>query len=79
MPHRDVARHRREGLLVENLADEAEILEYQDLRAVRDCDARGLLAPVLQRIQAVISEFRDILAGSPYTENPALFAGFVLV
>ena len=74
-----VPRHRGEGLLVEHLADQAEVLEDQHLRAVGDGDARSFLAAVLQRIKPVIGELRHILTRRPDTENPAFFAGFVLV
>ena len=43
----DVARHRGQGLLVEHLADQAEVLEDQHLRAVGDGDTGRLLASVL--------------------------------
>ena len=79
MPDGDVARHGGQGLLVEHLADQAEILEHQHLRAVGDRDTGGLLAAVLQRVQAVVGELGDILAGCPDSEYAALFAGLVLV
>ena len=74
----DVALHRGERLLVEHLADQAEILEHQHLRAVGDGDARGFLAAVLQRVQAVVGELRHLFARRPDAEYAALFSGFVL-
>ncbi|BBX21106.1 hypothetical protein MTER_05170 [Mycolicibacter terrae] len=78
MSDRHVTRHRRQRLLLEHLADQAEVLEHQYLGAVADRDAGGFLTAVLQRIQAEISEFRYFFAGGPYTEYAALFAGCVL-
>ena len=57
--------------------DQAEILEYQHLRAVSDGNSGGLLAAVLQRVQAVVREFGDFLAGSPDAEDATLFPRFV--
>ena len=79
MPDRDVAFHGRQRLLVEYLADQAEILEHQHLRSVCDGDAGGLLAAVLQRVEAVVGEFGDFFAGGPYAEYTAFFAGRILV
>ena len=79
VPDGDVALHGRQGLLVENLADQTEVFEHQHLRPVRHGDAGGLLAAVLQRVQPVIGEFGDFLAGRPYTEYTAFFAGRVFL
>ena len=78
MPDGDVALHGRQRLLVEDLADQAEILEHQHLRAVGDGDARGLLAAVLQGIEAVVGELRHFLAGRPDPEYAAFFFRLVL-
>lgn len=78
MPDGDMAGHGGEGLLVEHLAHQAEILEHQHLRAVGDGDARRLLATVLQRVQTVVGELGHILARSPHTEDTALLARLVL-
>ena len=72
MADRHVSAHRLEGLLVEDLAHQSEILVDEHLLAVRDGDAGGLLAAVLQRVQAVVGELGDVLAGSPDTEDAAL-------
>ena len=74
----DVALHRGERLLVEHLADQAEILEHQHLRAVGDGDARRLLPSVLQGIEAVVRELRHILAGCPDAEDATFFFGLVV-
>ena len=71
----DVALHRRQRLLVEHLADQAEILEDQHLGAVGDGDAGGFLPAVLQRVQAEVSEFGDLFTGGPDPEYATLFAG----
>ena len=77
MPDGDVALHRGQRLLIENLADQAEVLEHQHLRAVGDGDARRFLAAVLQRIQAVVGEFGHFFARRPDSEYATLFAWFV--
>ena len=77
MADRDVALHRAQRLLVEDLADQPEILEHQHLGAVGDGDACGFLAAVLQCVKAVVSELGDLFARRPYAENAALFSWFV--
>ncbi len=77
VPDGDVALHGRQCLLVENLADQTEVLEHQHLGSVRDGDAGRLLASVLQRIQPVVGELGDFFAGGPYAEYAAFFAGRV--
>ena len=64
-------------LLVEDLADQAEILEDQHLRAVGDGDACGFLAAVLQGVKAVVGELGDLFAGRPDAEYATFFSGFV--
>ncbi len=71
----DVARHGAQRLLVEHLADQAEVLEDQHLGSVGDGDACGFLAAMLQRVQAVIGEFGDVLARGPHPEYTAFFTG----
>ena len=72
----DMSRHRGESLLIAYLADQTEILEYQHLGTVGDRDTRRLLTAVLQRVQAVVGELGDFLAGSPDAEDAALFTRF---
>ncbi len=79
MPDGDVALHGRQRLLVEHLADQAQVLEDQHLGAVGDGDTGGFLAAVLQRVQAVVGEFGDFLARGPDPEYAAFFAGRVQV
>ena len=47
MPDGDVALHGGQRLLVEHLADQAEVLEHQHLRTVGDGDTCRFLAAVL--------------------------------
>ncbi len=77
MPDRDVALHRGQRLLIEDLADQPEVLEHQHLRAVCDRDTCGFLAAVLQGVQAVIGELGDLFAGRPHAEYAAFFSWFV--
>ena len=78
MPDGDVAGHGGQGLLVEHLGHQAEVFEHQNLRAVGDRDTRGLLAPVLQGVEAVVAELGDFLTGGPDAEDAALFPRGVL-
>ena len=75
MADRHVSGHRPQGLLVEHLADQAEILEHQYLGTVGDRDPGGLLAAVLQCVEAVVGELGDFLTGSPDAEDAAFFPG----
>ena len=74
----EVAAQRRQRLLVEDLADQAEVLEHDHAAAVGHGDAGRLLAAVLQRVEAVVGELRDVLAGRPDPEHAALLAGAVV-
>ena len=79
VPDGDVALHGGQRLLVEHLADQAEVLEDQHLGSIGDGDPRCLLAAVLQRVQAVVGEFGDFFARSPDPEYTTLFTGRVQV
>ncbi len=79
VPDGDVAFHRGQRLLVEDLTDQAEILEHQHLRPVRDGDAGGFLPAVLQRVEAVVRHLGDFFAGGPDPEYTTLFTGRILV
>ena len=70
-PIGDVPWQRVQGRLVEDLADQAHVLVDQDLLAVADGDAGGLLAAVLQGVEAEIGELGDLLAGGPDAEDAA--------
>ena len=60
-----------ERRLVEDLADQAEVLVDDERTAVADRDAGGLLAAVLQRVEAEVGELGDLLAGRPDAEDAA--------
>ena len=79
VPDGDVALHRGQRLLVEDLADQTEILEHQHLRSVGDGDARGLLAAMLQGVEAEVGQLGDLFPGGPDSEYTAFFAGRILV
>jgi hypothetical protein len=66
-----------EHLLVEDLRDEAELRVDEKILTVADGDPRGLLAAMLQRVEAEVGEAGDVFAGSVYAEDPALFAGMI--
>jgi len=74
---RDVTRHGTESLFVEHLTDQPEILEDQHLGTVGDRDPGGLLAAVLQGVQAVVGKFGDFLAGGPDAEDAAFFPRWI--
>ena len=71
MPDRDVALQGGESGLVEDLADQAEVLVDEHERAVADRDAGGFLAAVLQRVEAEVGELGDLLARRPDAEDAA--------
>ena len=73
----DVTRHGPEGLLVEHLTDQTEVLEDQNLRPVGYRDTGRLLATVLKGVEAVVGEFGDFLTGSPDAEYAAFFPRWV--
>ena len=75
VPDGDVAVHGRQRLLVEHLTDQAEVFEHQHLGSVGDGDTGGLLAAMLQRVQAVVGEFGDFFARGPDPEYATLFTG----
>ena len=70
MTHRDVAAERGQGGLVEYLGDQPHLLVHHDAAAVADRDARGLLPPVLQRVQAEVGELGHILVGAQTPNTP---------
>ncbi|GAB2583234.1 hypothetical protein GCM10027168_14980 [Streptomyces capparidis] len=67
-----------EGGLVEDLGDQAHVLEDQDLGAVAHRDARGLLSAVLQRVKPEVGEFGDLFSRGPDTEDAARVLGALL-
>ena len=60
VPDRVLAAQAREDLLVEHLADQAEILDDRDLTVVAHGDPGALLPPMLQRIEAEVREARNV-------------------
>ncbi len=71
MPDREVTVERREVALVEHLGDEAHVLDDGDGLAVAHRDAGRLLAPVLERVEAVVGELGHGLARRVHAEHPA--------
>ena len=69
---------RAERGLVEDLGDQAHVLEDEDLGAVADRDAGGLLAAVLQGVEPEVGELGDLFAGSPDAEDAAGVLGAFL-
>jgi hypothetical protein len=72
VPDGQVTGHAGQGALVEDLRDQPEVLEDQDGAAVADRHAGGLLAAVLQGVEAVVGEVGDVLARRPDAEDAAL-------
>ena len=66
---RQVTLERRELALVEDLRDEAHVLDDGDGLAVADRDAGRLLAPVLQGVDAEVREVGDGLARCVHAED----------
>ena len=71
MPDRQVALEGGQRRFVEHLADQPELLVDEDVVAVADRDAGGFLAAVLLGEEPEVREPGDVLAGSPYAEEPA--------
>ncbi len=71
----EVAVQRGERRLVEDLADEPEVLVDEDVVAVGDRDAGGFLAAMLLREETEVGEAGDVVAGRPHPEQPALVLG----
>jgi hypothetical protein len=69
--HGDVTAQRGQRRLVEDLGDEAHLLVHDNPAPVADSNAGGLLTAVLQRLQAVVGELRDVLAWRPDAEDSA--------
>ncbi|GLV87826.1 hypothetical protein Slala03_75150 [Streptomyces lavendulae subsp. lavendulae] len=75
MTDRDMTLERTEGGFVEDLGNEAHVLEDEDLGTVAHSDARGLLSAVLQCIQSEVGELGDLFTRSPDTEDAASVLG----
>jgi hypothetical protein len=75
---RDVTLERTERGLVEDLGDQAHVLEDEDLGAVADRDSRGFLTPVLEGVEPEVRELCDLFARSPDTEDATRVLGAFL-
>ena len=71
MPDGEVALERREAALVEDLGDEAHVLDDGDRLAVAHRDAGRLLPAVLEREEPEVGELGDRLAGCVHPEDAA--------
>ena len=71
MPDRELARKAVQLVLGEHLGDEAELAEHRQPARLGHGDPRGLLAAVLQRVQAEVGEPRDVTLGRPDAEDAA--------
>ena len=71
MPDREVSAQRGQRPLVEDLGHQPHVLVDEDRAPVGGRDAGRLLPAVLQRVEAVVGELGDLLAGSPDAEDPA--------
>ena len=69
MADREVAAQARQRGLVEDLGDEAEILVHHHAGAVADRDAGGLLAAMLEGVEAEVGQLGDLFTGSPDAED----------
>ena len=65
----EVPAQAAEGGLVEDLADQAEVLVDDDGGAVGHRDPGRLLTAVLEGVQAEIGQLRDLLPRRPDTED----------
>ena len=72
--HGHVTGEIGQGLVVEDLGDQAEVLVDEDLGAVGGGDAGRLLAAVLEGVQAEVAQAGDVLTGGPHTEDAALLS-----
>ncbi len=75
---REVAAQGGEARLVEHLGDEAHVLVDEQALAVARRDTCRLLAAVLQRVQAVVGEFRDLFTRRPDPEDATCVLGALL-
>src|SRR5690606_22589052 len=58
-----------ERRVVEDLRHQTHVLVDEDLLAVADRDAGGLLAAVLQGVDAEVRQLGDVLTGRPHAED----------
>src|SRR5699024_7399846 len=74
----DVATQGGQAPLVEDLGDQTHVLVDEDLLSVGGGDAGGLLATVLEGIEAVVGQLGDVLARGPDAEDAAGVLGALL-
>ena len=74
VPYGYVPLQSVERLLIKNLGNKPEILEYENLVAVADCDTGGFLAAMLQGKQAIVGEFGHVFARCPNAKDATFFA-----
>ena len=80
MADRHLAGERAQLVLVEDLADEAEVALGHDVAASRaHGDPRGLLAAVLERVEREVGEPGDVVPGRVDAEDAALVARSVAI
>ena len=70
----EVSFERCHVALVEDVGDEAHVLQDIDVLAVAHRHAGRLLAPMLQRVETGIGEMSDRLVGRIHAEHPTRFA-----
>ena len=71
VPDRELAVEAGEAALVEHLRHETEVAHRGQAPAFRDGDSRGLLAAMLERVEAEVAEARDVTAGRADSEDAA--------
>src|SRR3954463_9252702 len=71
VPDGEMAAKAAEGRLVEDLADQPEVLVDDHGSTVGDGDPGGLLPTVLQRVQTEVGQLGDLLPRRPDTEDAA--------
>ncbi|BDH02994.1 hypothetical protein HEK131_02210 [Streptomyces seoulensis] len=75
MSDRDMTLERTERGFVEDLGNQAHVLEYEDLGAITDRDSRGFLTPVLEGVEPEVRELCDLFTRRPDTEDAASVLG----
>ena len=75
----EVALEAGEVALVEDVGDQAHVLDDHHLGAVADRHAGRLLAPVLEGVEPVEGQVGDLGAGGAHAEDPARLARRIVV
>ena len=76
---REVAGERGEGAIVEGVGHEAHVLHDGERVPVAHGHARGLLATVLQCVEAEVGQVSDVLARRIDAEDPASLLGSLIL